>query len=549
MAKLTPKQARFCEEYLVDLNATQAAIRAGYSVESAGSIGSENLTKPEIRARIETAMAERSKRTGINADRVLRELGRIAFVNPKDVLDLQTAEVKPDTSDDDLAVIAGMKVKYVPHKDFDENGDPVIEQAIEREVKLCDKLKALELCGRHLGMFKDNPEAKVFDQTFRRKIKSLGKGAIKSGIAWIQPYFRDGKLAFMRIPSTELVPLWRDAERTELDAFIRFYDQVIYIGTRKHIITHAEFWWPGGVKWFKTDAFAGTGAGNFYVDKEHGDEASDYTEPHFVVDNKPYNWEECPIAWLKYNEEELPLCYYIKDLIDDINWQTSVTSDVLRDVAKFIYILRNYGGQDLTEFLKDLKEHMAIKVTSDGGVDKLQADLNIDAVMAFLDKQRRDLFDFAAAVDTKDPDLGNASGTAINFRYMDLDADCDSLGTELKDTFRRLKLFIDVYFQITGQGDFTNEEFDIVFNMDLPVNETDIINNAVNSNGLLSKRTILQNHPWVTDVDEELARIDEEKKAAMEEYGDGLFNHAMGADDSQEGGDSAGLNGGDGNDE
>ena len=212
-------------------------------------------------------------------------------------------------------------------------------------------------------------------------------------------------------------------------------------------------------------------------------------------------------------------------------------------------ILRNYGGQDLAEFLKDLKEHMGIKVTSDGGVDKLQADLNIDAVMAFLDKQRRDLFDFAAAVDTKDPDLGNASGTAINFRYMDLDADCDSLGTELKDTFRRLKLFIDVYFQITGQGDFTNEEFDIVFNMDLPVNETDIINNAVNSNGLLSKRTILQNHPWVTDVDEELARIDEEKKAAMEEYGDGLFNHAMGADDSQEGGDSAGLNGGDGNDE
>ena len=50
MPKLTAKQERFCEEYLIDLNATQAAIRAGYSVESAGSIGSENLTKPEIRA-------------------------------------------------------------------------------------------------------------------------------------------------------------------------------------------------------------------------------------------------------------------------------------------------------------------------------------------------------------------------------------------------------------------------------------------------------------------------------------------------------------------
>lgn len=161
MPKLTAKQERFCEEYLIDLNATQAAIRAGYSVESAGSIGSENLTKPEIRARIDTAMAERSKRTGINADRVLRELGRIAFLNPTKVIDFQTAEVLSDASEDDLAVISGMKVKYVPHKDFDENGDPIIEQAIEREVKLCDKLKALEMCGRHLRMFKDNPEANV----------------------------------------------------------------------------------------------------------------------------------------------------------------------------------------------------------------------------------------------------------------------------------------------------------------------------------------------------------------------------------------------------
>lgn len=371
----------------------------------------------------------------------------------------------------------------------------------------------------------------VFDQTFRRKIKSLGKGAVKSGIAWLQPYFDDdGKLAFMRVPSTEIVPLWRDSERTKLDAFIRFYDQIIYIGTRKHTITHAEFWWTGGVRYFKTDAYSGAGtAGDFQVDKDHGDETNDWTEPHFTVGEKAFNWEEVPIVWLKYNEEELPLCYFIKDLIDDVNWQNSVTADVLRDVAKFIYILKNYGGQDLAEFLKDLKEHMAIKVDADGGVDKLQADLNIDAVMAFLDNERRDIYDFAAAVDTKDPDLGNASGTAINFRYMDLDADCDALGTELQDTFHRLKLFIDAYFQITGKGDFTGDDFAIVFNMDLPVNETDVINNARNSDGILSKRTILQNHPWVTDVDEEMEQIDKEKSEAMEKFGEGLFDDDLGA--------------------
>lgn len=370
----------------------------------------------------------------------------------------------------------------------------------------------------------------VFDQTFRRKIKSLGKGAVKSGIAWLQPYFDEsGELAFMRIPSNEVVPLWKDAEHTKLDAFIRFYDQIVYVGTRKHTITHAEFWWPGGVRYFKMGSFSGPGSGEFQIDKDHGDEASDWTEPHFTIGNKAYNWDETPIAWLKYNEEELPLCYFVKDLIDDINWQNSVTADVLRDVAKFIYVLKNYGGADLAEFLRELKENMAIKVDGDGGVDKLQADLNIDAVMAFLDNERRDVYDYAAAVDTKDPDLGNASGTAINFRYMDLDTDCASLGDELQDTFRRLKLFLDVYFQATGRGDFTGDSFGIVFNMDLPVNETDVINNVRASDGLISRRTNLQNHPWVKDVGEELAQLKAERQEEMETFGEGLFDDPLGA--------------------
>ena len=68
--------------------------------------------------------------------------------------------------------------------------------------------------------------------------------------------------------------------------------------------------------------------------------------------------------------------------------------------------------------------------------------------------------------------------------------------------------------------------------MDLPVNETDVINNARNSDGLISKRTILQNHPWVKDVDEELDQLDAEKKAAMEDFGAGLFDASLGAENT-----------------
>lgn len=146
---LTKKQKLFIEEYLIDLNATQAAIRAGYSPETAKAIGCENLTKPDIRAHIDRAMAERSKRTGVNADRVVMELAKIAFINAADVINADDATLRDDAAPEDTAAIQSVKVKTIPTKDGD---------GIEREIKMADKIKALELLGKHLGMFKDRLE-------------------------------------------------------------------------------------------------------------------------------------------------------------------------------------------------------------------------------------------------------------------------------------------------------------------------------------------------------------------------------------------------------
>lgn len=166
MARLTAKQERFIEEYLIDLNATQAAIRAGYSPNTAKDIGCQNLAKLNIRARVDQAMAERSKRTGINADRVLIELARIGLVNPKNLINFDEATVRQDAADDDTAAISSVKVKTIPT----ETGD-----IVEREVKLYDKTKALELCGKHLGMFKDKVELSGTLETEKSKLDDLVK--------------------------------------------------------------------------------------------------------------------------------------------------------------------------------------------------------------------------------------------------------------------------------------------------------------------------------------------------------------------------------------
>ena len=142
---MTKKQGLFCEEYLVDLNATQAAIRAGYSPASAADSGSANLQNPAVKSCIDKKMAERSKRTGVNADRVILELAKLAFVNPVDVVNVNNATLKADADSDDTAAISAVKVKVV-------DGDT---EMTEREIKFHDKLKALDLLGRHLGLFAD----------------------------------------------------------------------------------------------------------------------------------------------------------------------------------------------------------------------------------------------------------------------------------------------------------------------------------------------------------------------------------------------------------
>ena len=143
---LTEKQKRFVEEYLIDLNATQAAIRAGYSVKRASEIGYQLLQKTTVSHAISKAMAERSRRTGISQDRVLQELAKIAFVNATDVINMDEATIRGDANREDTAAIASVKVKTIPT----ESGE-----IVEREVKTYDKIKALELLGKHLGMFTD----------------------------------------------------------------------------------------------------------------------------------------------------------------------------------------------------------------------------------------------------------------------------------------------------------------------------------------------------------------------------------------------------------
>lgn len=148
---LNEMQRRFCDEYLIDLCGKQAAIRAGYSPKSADAQASKLLTQGKVSARIEGLMAQHSKRTGVTQERIIRELARIAFADATDLINMDDATILEGVSRDDSAVIQSVKVKKIPVDDG---------FIIEREVRMADKVKALELLGRRHRMFVDRVESK-----------------------------------------------------------------------------------------------------------------------------------------------------------------------------------------------------------------------------------------------------------------------------------------------------------------------------------------------------------------------------------------------------
>lgn len=153
MSELTPQQQRFVEEYLIDLNAGQAAKRAGYSETGGGhyQTGSRLLRNIHISAAVDAALAKRGEKLGLKAERIVKELMRIAFADHRNVMtwdDERGLVFRPsdELSDDSAAAIAEISEKVTPTRDGGVKR--------EQRVKMHDKNRAIELLGKHLGMWK-----------------------------------------------------------------------------------------------------------------------------------------------------------------------------------------------------------------------------------------------------------------------------------------------------------------------------------------------------------------------------------------------------------
>jgi len=351
----------------------------------------------------------------------------------------------------------------------------------------------------------------VLGRRFQKRLSQLGNEASNKGIAWLHVYINpEGQFKMLKIPSEQIIPIWTDNDHEELQAIIRYYEVEVYEGKEKKYVTKIEYWTHENVVYYVKN-----GDGNVFLDAEMYLDDNNSYDGHFKINGTPSSWGRIPFIYFKNNDYELPDLQFIKTLIDNYDLTRSDVANLLEEIKNIVYILKGYTGESLAEFVRDLAYYHGILIDADDdtGVDKIENNINIEAAKEHYNTLKKDIFDFGQGVDKNSDKLGNnQSGIALKFIYSGLDLKCDALEGWFKWGFEELMRFVDIYLEITKQP-VSDKDVEITFNRDIAINKSQTITDCQNSQGIISDKKIIENHPWVDDVDEEIKQIKKENKS------------------------------------
>lgn len=353
---------------------------------------------------------------------------------------------------------------------------------------------------------------KLMNMRFMRLMKNVGKDALNEGIVWLYPtYDENGEFVFKKFKGHEICPGWRDADHTILDYAIRLYTMISYANSDEIIEEHVEIYDDAGVHYFQLD-------GGHLIPE------APFDQPYFTINDAPYNWSRIPLIPFKRDSEEIPLIRGVKCLQDGLNdILSNFENNMDEDARNTILILVNYDGENLGSFRRNLATYGAVKVkTVDGAagdLKTLQIQVNAENYKAIIEIFKKAIIENAMGYDAKDDRMaGDPNQMNIQSMYSDIELDTNDMETEFQAAFEQLLWFVRCHFANTGLGDFDAvEDLKVLFNRDQPMNETEIIQNIRNSVGILSDETLIQQHPWVDDPQEEIKRMKKQKQDEREE--------------------------------
>lgn len=363
-----------------------------------------------------------------------------------------------------------------------------------------------------LGSKKANKELQKFlGDKYPKTCKDLCIAASNATVGWLHVWKKEeGTYNYAVVPPEQIVPVWSKSLEKELLAVFRTYPDIDEKTGDTYTIY--EYWTEEECQAYRLKAGEGI------------DQLAPYrmflVDPGLCEMSEQYahGIGEVPFFSFSNNNISTDDLRNIKPLIDTYCKVFSGFVNDLEDIQEVIFVLTNYGGADLNEFLSDMKYYKTIKVDNNGegdksGVSTLTIDLPVEAREKLLEITRKCIFEQGMGIDPDPQNFGNSSGVALGFLYSLLELKAGLQETEFRPSFGR---FIRCVCRLSGipiKDDIITQ----TWTRTSVRNDQELAGIASQSKGVISDETIIRNHPWVDDAEEEMKRLQKQEEEAMGE--------------------------------
>lgn len=350
---------------------------------------------------------------------------------------------------------------------------------------------------------------KTLGDDFNRKSKNLCIEASNVGCSWLHCWISNSselkkEFKYELVNTEEIIPIYGNGLERALNSLIRYYsvseDVEGQIDNQKFY--YIEYWTKDTMERWK------------FKDSYTGDEV---VEEHESIEH-PFG--SVPFIEFANNSLKTSDLSKYKALIDLYDKVKSGFANDLEDIQQVIYILENYGGENLGEFLGDLKRYKAVKTENDGsggggGVKTLQIEIPVEARKVILEMLKKQIYESGQGLQQDVESVGNASGVALKFFYRKLELKSGLLQTEFESSYNKLVKAILKFLSIDE-----NKNISQTWTRNMISNDLENAQIAQVSKGIIPDELIWRNHPWVDNPEEVEKMFEKQNKRMIDDYSD-----------------------------
>lgn len=359
-------------------------------------------------------------------------------------------------------------------------------------------------------------------EEFNEMLQDLVRGASNKGYEVLHFYYdKEGELRYCIIPAQECIPIYDSSYQRELVEMIRYYTITVVQNGQRKLRRKVEWWTKDQV--------------TYYVEKEKDlylldpdypcNPAPHWWDIHLKNGmeqrRQPHGWGRVPFVILQNNHQMTTDLQPIKGLIDAYDMISSEGANTLLDMVDLYWVIQGYGGETASAIARKLQINKAVNISDTGGsVEAKQVELPLQGRIEFLRMLRRDIYHFGMGIDIDNDTFGTApSGVSLQFHYAGLDHKAANMAAKLKRAIKEFFWFITQDHNRRYGTHYDTADLRVTLNYSKIANDAETVSILAQSKGMVSDKTLLEHHPYVTDINEELQQLEEEQQKAQEVYG------------------------------